>query len=135
VTPSSLPSSTRERRTFDHDTLDPQAVRTALLESAVALGARLRARQQIAGALALQVAFADGSTITRTRTLPEPSGHTDDLRTAAYGVFQALHLQRAVSAGSPLRATSSPRPEAPASRSAWTVHGRTGCAPSPSSTS
>lgn len=95
VTPSSLPSSTRERRTFDHDTLDPEAVRTALLESAVALGARLRTRQQLAGALALQVAFADGSTVTRTRMLPEPSGHTDDLRTAAYGVFQALHLQRA----------------------------------------
>lgn len=95
VTPSSLPSSTRERRTFDHDTLDAEAVRTALLESAVALGARLRARQQIAGTLALEVAFADGSTITRTRTLPEPSCHTDDLRAAAYGVFQALHLERA----------------------------------------
>ncbi|WP_433892529.1 DNA polymerase Y family protein [Streptomyces sp. CA-111067] len=95
VTPSSLPSSTRERRTFDHDTLDAEAVRTALLESAVALGARLRARQQIAGTLALEVVFADGSTITRTRTLPEPSCHTEDLRTAAYGVFQAMDLQRA----------------------------------------
>jgi DNA polymerase-4 len=31
----------------------------------------------------------------RTRQLPEPSGHTDDLRTQAYRVFDALGLQRA----------------------------------------
>jgi DNA polymerase-4 len=91
VTPTSLRSSTSERRTFDRDTLDPEAIRTALLESAVALEARLRTREQMAGALTLEVAFADGSTTSRTRTLAEPSGHTDDLRVGAYRMFQALH--------------------------------------------
>ncbi|WP_225847322.1 hypothetical protein [Streptomyces sp. HPF1205] len=104
VTPTALPSSTRERRTFDWDTLDPETVRTALLECAVALGARLRTRQQTAGALTLEVALAGGSTITRTRQLPEPSAHTDDLRTSAYQMFQALHLQRARIRGTTLTA-------------------------------
>jgi DNA polymerase-4 len=95
VTPTALPSWTRERRTFDWDTLDPETVRTALLECAVALGARLRTRQPSAGALALEIALAGGSTITRTRQLPEPSAHTDDLRTSSYRMFDVLHLQRA----------------------------------------
>jgi len=76
-------------------TLDPETVRTALLECAVALGARRRSRQQTAGALTLEVALTGGSTITRTLQLPEPSAHTDDLRTSAYQMFDALHLQRA----------------------------------------
>lgn len=95
VTPTGLPDSTRERRTFDADVIDADTVRGALLGSAVALGDRLRRREQIAGALTLEVAFSDGSTLARTRQLPEPSGHTDDLRAGVYRMYDALGLQRA----------------------------------------
>lgn len=95
VTPTGLPGSTSERRTFDSDVLDPDVIRTALLETAVVLGDRLRKRGQITGTLTLEVAFTGGSTLARTRQLPEPTAHTDDLRTGLYRMYDALHLQRA----------------------------------------
>ena len=95
VTPTGLPSTTSERRVFDADTLDPGVVRATLLETAVVLGDRLRKRGQIATGLTLEVALAGGSTLNRTRRLPEPSHHTDDLRAGLYAMFDALHLQRA----------------------------------------
>lgn len=95
VTPTALPDTTSERRTFDTDILDPSLIRTALLDIAVALGDRLRTRHQAAAGLTLELAFNDGSTLARTRRLPEPTAHTEDLRTSLYRMFDALSLQRA----------------------------------------
>lgn len=95
VTPAALPETAAATRTFDGDTLDPAAVRAAILSAVVEIGARLRARHQAAGALTLTVRFADGSTVARTRTLPGATHHTEDLRSATYRAFDALGLQRA----------------------------------------
>jgi len=95
VSPTGLPGATSERRLFDADTLDPGAIRAALLETAVVLGDRLRGCGRIAAGLTLEVAFSGGSTVSRTRQLPEPSHHTDDLRGSLYRMVDALHLQRA----------------------------------------
>ncbi|WP_442538556.1 DinB/UmuC family translesion DNA polymerase, partial [Streptomyces pseudogriseolus] len=38
---------------------------------------------------------ADRSATTRTRTLPEPTAHSPALTRAAYGLYEALGLQRA----------------------------------------
>ncbi|MCL2732191.1 MAG: hypothetical protein FWE15_19450, partial [Actinomycetia bacterium] len=65
VTPTGLPGATSERRLFDADTLDPGAIRAALLETAVVLGDRLRGCGRIAAGLTLEVAFSGGSTVSR----------------------------------------------------------------------
>jgi DNA polymerase-4 len=103
VIPTGLPSHVTEQRLLDHDTLDPDRLRTELLDAAVAAGDRLRRRHQVARSITLGVAFADGSRIERTRTLREPTAHTADLRTVAFAVFDSLGLQRARVRGLTLR--------------------------------
>ncbi|KOX27729.1 hypothetical protein ADL06_14080, partial [Streptomyces sp. NRRL F-6491] len=48
-----------------------------------------------ARALTLTVRYADRSTTTRTRRLPEPTAHGPALTDAAYALHAALGLQRA----------------------------------------
>ncbi|WP_282798063.1 hypothetical protein [Streptomyces sp. CC224B] len=105
VTPTALPRSTSERRDFDCDVLDPDAVRTAILDAAYMVACRLRERNQAATGLELQLRFADHSQLTRSRRLPAPSAHTEDLRDVGYDLFARLGLQRARIRGVSVRAT------------------------------
>jgi nucleotidyltransferase/DNA polymerase involved in DNA repair len=82
-------------RPFDRDELDPDRHRRALLSAAEELGARLRALDKVCGTLTLTVRYADRSSTTRTRTLKEPTAHSPALTRAAYGMYEALGLQRA----------------------------------------
>ncbi|PBC69944.1 impB/mucB/samB family protein [Streptomyces sp. TLI_235] len=59
------------------------------------LGGQLRADGQVARALTLTVHYADRSTTTRTRALPEPTAHTPVLAGTAQALHDALGLQRA----------------------------------------
>ncbi|MFG2844283.1 hypothetical protein ACGF12_14075 [Kitasatospora sp. NPDC048296] len=95
VTPSGPPATISSTTRFDHDVLDPDEVRRALLHLATDLGNRLRAAGQAARAVELQVTFADRSSTTRSRTLPEATGHSPALRDALYGLHARLGLQRA----------------------------------------
>ncbi|MFI7299308.1 hypothetical protein [Streptomyces sp. NPDC050121] len=105
VTPTALPRSTSERRDFARDVLDPETIRTALLDTVVAIASRLREREQAAAGLELQLRFADHTHLTRSRRLPVPSAHTDELRTLAYEMFARLGLERARIRGVSVRAT------------------------------
>jgi DNA polymerase-4 len=96
--PVGLAAGITEQRLLDHDTLDPDRLRTELLDAAVAVGNRLRRT------LTLDVTFVDGSRNERTRTLREPTTHTDDLRTPAFAIFDVLALQCARVRGLTLRA-------------------------------
>ncbi|MGP4003778.1 DNA polymerase Y family protein [Streptomyces sp. 8N706] len=80
---------------FDHDELDADRRRRALLALTDDLGFRLRTDGQVARALTLIVRYADRSTTTRTRVLPEPTAHTPALAATAYALHDALALQRA----------------------------------------
>ncbi|MGV9842829.1 DNA polymerase Y family protein [Streptomyces fungicidicus] len=82
-------------RPFTRDELDPGRHRRALLSAAEELGARLRAVDKVCRSLTLTVRYADRSATTRTRTLPEPTAHSAALVGAAYGLYEALGLQRA----------------------------------------
>ncbi|MFE2097666.1 MULTISPECIES: hypothetical protein [unclassified Streptomyces] len=82
-------------RSFDLDELDPGRHRTALLSAAEELGARLRAGDRICRSLALTVRYADRSSTTRSRALGEPTAHSAALTRTAYGMYEALGLQRA----------------------------------------
>ncbi|MFF9908956.1 hypothetical protein ACF1G2_00005, partial [Streptomyces sp. NPDC013457] len=90
-----MPESTSASFGFERDMLDPVIVRAALLDLAVTLGDRIRGRDQIARGLTLEVRLAGGGTTQRTRRLPQPSAHTDALRTAAMRLLDAMAFQRA----------------------------------------
>ncbi|MDF2256475.1 DNA polymerase Y family protein [Streptantibioticus ferralitis] len=95
VTPNAPARSIGGERRFDRDELDPVRHRRALLSLTDELGARLRGAGQVARSLALTVRYADRSATTRTRALPEPTGHTAALTDTAYRMYASLGLQRA----------------------------------------
>lgn len=82
-------------RPFTRDELDPDRHRRALLSAAEDLGTRLRALDKVCRTLTLTVRYADRSATTRSRTLGEPTAHSVALTKAAYGMYEALGLQRA----------------------------------------
>ncbi|WP_253267265.1 MULTISPECIES: hypothetical protein [Actinomycetes] len=95
VVPNAVSRSLATERPFTRDELDPERHRRALLSAAEELGARLRALDKVCGTLTLTVRYADRSATTRSRTLKEPTAHSPALTRAAYGMYEALGLQRA----------------------------------------
>ncbi|MFF8595456.1 hypothetical protein ACF061_29245 [Streptomyces sp. NPDC015220] len=95
VVPNAVSRSLAAERPFDRDELDPDLHRRALLSAAEELGGRLRALDKVCRTLTLTVRYADRSTTTRSRALAEPTGHSAALTGAAYGMYEALGLQRA----------------------------------------
>ncbi|MEZ7004714.1 hypothetical protein [Streptomyces sp. AD55] len=105
VVPDGLSSTPAAERAFSRDELDPGLHRRALLSAAGELGARLRSQGQVCRTLTLTVRYAeqprsrrDGggpAATTRRRTLREPTAHSAELTRTAYGMYEALGLQRA----------------------------------------
>ncbi|MFG2819569.1 hypothetical protein ACGFX4_09095 [Kitasatospora sp. NPDC048365] len=95
VTPSGPPATIASTTRFERDVLDPDHLRQTLLHLATDLGARLRAAEQTTRAVELQVTYADRSTTTRSRTLPEATSHSPALRDVLYTLHARLGLQRA----------------------------------------
>ncbi|PIM72275.1 hypothetical protein CTU88_13435 [Streptomyces sp. JV178] len=95
VVPNAVSRSLAAEHPFPHDELNPDRHRRALLLDAEELGSRLRALDKVCRTLTLTVRYADRSSTTRTRTLPEPTAHSPELTRTAYGMYGALGLQRA----------------------------------------
>jgi DNA polymerase-4 len=81
--------------TFGRDTDDPEVVLCELLRLSAKVGARLRAAELAGRTVTLKVRFADFTTITRSRTLPEATDVTREIHETAAALFRALGLQRA----------------------------------------
>ncbi|MFG2635842.1 hypothetical protein ACGFX8_18450 [Streptomyces sp. NPDC048362] len=95
VVPNAVSRSLVTERPFDIDELDPGRHRRALLSAVEEIGARLRGVEKVCRTLTLTVRYADRSSTTRSRTLKEPTAHTAALARTAYGMYEALGLQRA----------------------------------------
>ncbi|MFD5630117.1 ImpB/MucB/SamB family protein [Streptomyces sp. NPDC127072] len=80
---------------LERDCLDPAQQHRAVLGLADRIGGRLRGEGRTAGRLTLTVRYADRTSSTRTRTLPEPTNHSPALAAVALGQLTALGLQRA----------------------------------------
>ncbi|MFF0086349.1 ImpB/MucB/SamB family protein [Streptomyces canus] len=80
---------------LERDCLDPAQHHRVVLGLADQIGQRLRGERQITNRLALTVRYADRSSTTRTRALPEPTNHSPALAVSALGLLNALGLQRA----------------------------------------
>ncbi|MBW3600167.1 MAG: DNA polymerase IV [Planctomycetes bacterium] len=91
VVPDREAKSISHETTFAVDITDLDALRAWLLELTEHVGRRVRAQKRRGRTIHLKVRFADFHTITRAKTLPQPTDVTREIwRTAAEMLAQAL---------------------------------------------
>ncbi len=95
VVPSRIDKSIGAEETFAHDVDDPHVVLRELLHLSEKVGARLRAAQAVGRTVSLKIRFADFTTITRARTLRDPTDVGQELYATAVDLYSALGLERA----------------------------------------
>ncbi len=76
--------------TFDTDVSDVDTLRRTMLGLSTRVGARLRQAGQAGRTVAIKVRLADFRTLSRSRTLPEPTDVARDIFAAAWALFEAL---------------------------------------------
>jgi DNA polymerase IV len=81
--------------TFARDVDDPDVVRRELLRLCERTAARLRDGGMVGRTISIKVRFADFTTITRSRTLRDPTDVAAEVFGTARGLFDALGLDRA----------------------------------------
>lgn len=81
--------------TFAHDIDDREVVVRELLRLATKVAGRMRAAGVAGRTVTLKVRFADFTTITRSRTLPEATDVTVEIHGVVTRLYDALGLQRA----------------------------------------
>ncbi|WP_404383222.1 DNA polymerase IV [Knoellia locipacati] len=81
--------------TFEYDIDDPREIHRHLLRLSDRVAARLRAARMTGRTVSIKVRFSDFTTITRARTLREPTDTSREIYETATSLFDALGLQRA----------------------------------------
>jgi len=81
--------------TFGRDTDDREVILRELLRLSSKVAGRMRVARVAGRTVTIRVRFADFTTITRSRTLPEATDVTQDVYRAATRLYDALGLQRA----------------------------------------
>lgn len=94
VTPHEPEKSVGNEETFAVDIDDPEVIHARLLRLADQVAARLRAAGYVGRTVSIKVRFADFSTITRSRTLRQPTDVGKEIYDTALALYDALGLQR-----------------------------------------
>ena len=81
--------------TFPYDVDDPDYIRRELLRLSDKVASRMRAAGLSGRTVTLKVRFADFTTITRSRTLKDPTDVSREIFGSALALYEALGLQRA----------------------------------------
>ena len=95
VTPHEPEKSIGNEETFARDVDDPAVVRREILRLCEQVARRLRTAGLVGRTVTLKVRFADFTTLTRSRTLPEPTDVARDLYATTTRLYDGLALQRA----------------------------------------
>jgi DNA polymerase-4 len=95
VVPHEPDKSIGAEETFARDVDDPDVVRRELLRLSERTAARLRDAGLVGRTVTLKVRFADFTTITRSRTLRDPTDVAAEVFATARGLYDALGLDRA----------------------------------------
>jgi DNA polymerase-4 len=95
VEPHEPDRSIGAEETFARDVDDPEIVRRELLRLSEKVASRLRAQGYVGRTVQLKVRFADFTTITRSRTLRDPTDVAKRVYATATALYDALGLQRA----------------------------------------
>ena len=98
--PRGVEQEQRERsigsdETFAHDLDDPALIHRHLLALSERIASRVRKAGLAGRTISIKVRFADFTTITRSRTLREPTDVSREIYETAVGLYDALGLQRA----------------------------------------
>jgi DNA polymerase-4 len=95
VVPQQTEKSIGAEETFARDVDDPQVVQRELLRLAERVAARMRATGMAGRTVVIKVRFADFTTITRSRTLRQPTDVAREVYGTARASYAALGLDRA----------------------------------------
>ncbi len=95
VVPERTEKSVGAEETFARDTDDAEVVLRELLRLCERVASRLRSAGMVGRTVAIKVRFADFTTITRSRTMREPTDVAQDVYATARALFEALGLDRA----------------------------------------
>ncbi|MBK5308069.1 MAG: DNA polymerase IV [Frankiaceae bacterium] len=95
VVPHEPDKSIGAEETFPVDVDDPVVVTRELLRLSERTAARLRASGQVGRTVSIKIRFADFTTITRSRTLPEATDVGRTVYETAVALYEALGLERA----------------------------------------
>ncbi len=95
VVPAEPDKSIGAEETFAVDVDDPAVIARELLRLSERTAARLRATGQVGRTVSIKVRFADFTTLTRARTLPEATDVGRTVYETALALYQALGLERA----------------------------------------
>lgn len=95
VVPESVEKSVGSEETFAHDVDDPVVVLREVLRLSERTASRMRAQGFAGRTVVLKVRFADFTTITRSRTLPEATDVTRTVYAVARALYDGLRLERA----------------------------------------
>jgi DNA polymerase IV len=96
VSPNEPERSIGAEETFMRDTADRAVIHRELLRLSERGAARLRASGQVGRTVSIKVRYADFTTITRSRTLPEPTDVARIVYDTARGLYDALGNDRAL---------------------------------------
>ncbi|GLZ10591.1 DNA polymerase IV [Actinomadura sp. NBRC 104425] len=94
VVPRSPDKSIGAEETFDTDVDDPETIRRELLRLAEKVGARLRAAGHAGRTVSVKLRRSDFTTLTRSRTLREPTDVTRMIYVTACELYEASGLDR-----------------------------------------
>ncbi len=95
VVPTRRERSIGADETFSYDVDDPAYIHRQLLKLSDRTAARVRAAGMVGRTITLKVRFADFTTITRSRTLRDPTDVSRDIFATAISLYAGLGLQRA----------------------------------------
>ena len=95
VTPARRERSVGSDETFAYDIDEPAEIHRRLLRLADRTAARARAAGVMGRTVSIKVRFSDFTTITRARTLRDPTDVSRDVYETARALFDGLGLQRA----------------------------------------
>lgn len=87
--------SVGNEHTFAGDVDDPEVIAKHLLALSDNVAARMRAAGWVGRTISIKIRFADFTTITRSRTIDEPTDVGRDIYEVAASLYQKLGLQRA----------------------------------------
>ena len=95
VVPTHRERSIGADETFSFDVDDPAYIHRQLLKLSDRTAARVRAAGLVGRTISIKVRFSDFTTITRSRTLRDPTDVSRDIYAIARALFDGLGLQRA----------------------------------------
>ena len=95
VVPTRRERSIGADETFSFDVDDPAYIHRELLKLSDRTAARVRAAGMVGRTISIKVRFCDFTTITRSKTLRDPTDVSRDIYATARALFDGLGLQRA----------------------------------------